>query len=357
MNRIEKLQQRMKEQQVDTCLISDRDAMQYFIQKGFSCGERMVVLAVKQQGRPLLFLNELFPTEQLEGVELIRFKDTDDSVLLLKEHCTGPVIGIDKAWPSGFLLRLMQLLPECQFTDGATLSNQIRSIKSQQEQQKMRRASQLNDAVMQKVRTFLRPGVTEKQVAEQIHEAFRQIAQSEPSFDTIVAFQENCADPHAIPGSKVLEAGMSVIVDMGCRFEGYCSDMTRTFFLEENTMEEIYQIVLKANLAAIAAVGPHATFRDVDLAARRVIEEAGYGPYFIHRTGHGIGLSVHEPYDVSSVNDAPLQPGMCFSIEPGIYLPHQGGVRIEDLVLVTEDGCEVLNHDPKDQPVISWKQS
>lgn len=349
---IEKLQKLMNEKAVDTCIISDPDALNYFIQKRFSCGERLVALVVEQVGKPKLFLNELFPCDELESAELNRIKDTDDAVVLLARQLNGPVIGIDKVWPSGFLLKLMKEKPACQYVDGAELIDLIRSIKSEQEQQKMREASRLNDAVMDRVRTLIQPGITEKQLETQINAAFREIANSEPSFDTIVAFQENCADPHAVPSDKVLNEGMSVIVDMGCRFEGYCSDMTRTFFLKENTMKEIYDTVLQANLAAIAKVKPGVTFSEIDLAAREVIEQAGYGEYYIHRTGHGIGLSVHEPYDVSSVNRRIVQPGMCFSIEPGIYLPNVGGVRIEDLVLVTEAGCEVLNHHPKDQPVI-----
>lgn len=350
--RIEKLQQLMLEKNCDTCIISDKDALKYFIDKSFSCGERLVALVVKQSGKPQLFLNDLFPCETMENAEIMRFNDTDNGVAFLSSHLEGQVIGIDKTWPSGFLLKLMELKKGCQFIDCAELSDLIRSIKLPDEQEKMRQASRLNDAVMEEVRKLIQIGKTEKQLEQEINVAFKRIAHSDPSFDTIVAFQENCADPHAEPSDKVLKEGMSIIVDMGCRFEGYCSDMTRTFFAKENTMEEIYNTVLQANLAAIATVKPGVSFKEIDLAARNVIEKAGYGPYFIHRTGHGIGLSVHEPYDVSSVNTMIVQPGMCFSIEPGIYIPNLGGVRIEDLVLVTEDGCEVLNAYPKDCPVI-----
>lgn len=348
--RIERLKAQMKKEAIDACLISDASAVQYFIGHRFSCGERMVVLCVKPEGRPQLVLNELFPLDDHADFELVRYNDTEDGVAVLEKMLSGKV-AVDKFWPSGFLLNLLKRRPDLELMDG-NLVDRIRSIKDESEREKMRKASLANDAVMAKVRELIQIGKTEKQLEKEINQAFRDIACSEPSFDTIVAFAENCADPHAVPSDKVLEAGMPVIVDMGCRFEGYCSDMTRTFFVGSNTMEEVYNIVLKANLAGLEAVRPGVRFKDVDRACRAVIEAAGYGPYFIHRTGHGIGLSVHEPFDVSAVDEIVLEEGMCFSIEPGIYLPGVGGVRIEDLVLVTREGGEVLNHAPKDQPVL-----
>lgn len=350
MTRLQRLQAGLEKEGIAACCISDSHALEYFIGRGFSCGERMVVLVVKPQGKPQLFLNQLFPLEASDSFDLVRFNDTEESVAILASTLEGTV-AIDKIWPSGFLLKLIHLRPDLKLVDG-NLVDRIRSIKDETEKEKMRRASLRNDAVMDQVRLLIQPGKTEKQLEEEILEAFHTIAHSEPSFETIVAFGENCADPHAVPSSKVLEPGMSVIVDMGCFYEGYCSDMTRTYFLGENTMPEVYETVLKANLAAIAAVKPGVRFQDVDHAARSVIEQAGYGEYFIHRTGHGIGLSVHEPFDVSAVDEIVIEEGMCFSIEPGIYIPQVGGVRIEDLVLVTKEGCEVLNHNPKDQPVV-----
>ena len=134
--------------------------------------------------------------------------------------------------------------------------------------------------------------------------------------------------------------------------DGYCSDMTRTFFVGFNPEMELYDLVRRANLAGIAAVKPGIPFKDIDRAARTVIEDAGYGEFFTHRLGHGIGMEVHEPFDVSATDDVIVQEGMCFSIEPGIYLSGDTGVRVEDLVLVTEDGVEVLNHYPKNLQII-----
>ncbi len=151
-----------------------------------------------------------------------------------------------------------------------------------------------------------------------------------------------------------LKKGDSIVIDMGCMYQGYCSDMTRTVFYQDvsEKQKEVYQLVLEANIAAEAIIKPGVRLCDIDKAARDVIEKAGYGPHFNHRTGHFIGREVHEYGDVSANFDMPVKEGMIFSIEPGIYIEGEFGVRIEDLVLVTEDGCEILNHYPKDLIVI-----
>ncbi|HBG67376.1 MAG TPA: peptidase M24 family protein, partial [Kandleria vitulina] len=164
----------------------------------------------------------------------------------------------------------------------------------------------------------------------------------------------NGADPHHVGDDSRLKEGDSIIVDMGCIYNGYCSDMTRTFFYKSvsEKQKDVYNLVLKAQLAAEAAIKPGLKLSDIDKVARDIISEAGYGEEFNHRLGHFIGRLTHEAGDVSSANDAIIKPGMIFSIEPGVYLPGEFGVRIEDLVLVTEDGCKVLNHYPKELMIL-----
>ena len=169
-----------------------------------------------------------------------------------------------------------------------------------------------------------------------------------------MAFGANAADPHHAPDDTVVEPGDCVLFDVGCIKDGYCSDMTRTFYYKEASEQHklVYHTVRQANEAAIAKIKPGIPLCELDKTARDLITEAGYGPYFTHRLGHFIGLGEHEFGDVSSVNTDKAVPGMIFSIEPGIYLTGDTGVRVEDLVLVTETGCEVLNAAPKDLRVV-----
>lgn len=347
MDPISCLVSRLKENKLDAALVSDPNAIFYFTGTRFSPGERLLALVVKQDGSWKLCINILFPYEG--AVPTLWYSDAQDGVQLLSEELTGTV-AVDKGFPARFLLRLQQVKPELKLVLG-TVIDEVKAIKTPQEQEKMLRASCFNDSVMARVAKRIQVGKTEARLREEIDEIFRRETQGN-SFDTIVAYGDHAADPHGVPGDRVLKAGEAVVVDMGCVVDGYCADMTRTFFVGENTEKEIYDTVLRANLAGIAAVRPGIPFKQIDLAARRVIEEAGYGDYFIHRLGHGIGMEVHEPFDVSATNETIVREGMCFSIEPGIYIPGRVGIRIEDLVCVTKDGCRVLNAYPKDQEVL-----
>ena len=210
----------------------------------------------------------------------------------------------------------------------------------------MRAASRINDQVMEEVAGFFHEGVTEREAARFIESRYTALGCSSPSFPTIVSFGAHGADPHHEPDDTPLAPGDSIVIDMGCRKDRYCSDMTRTFFWQEASEEAraVHDLVREANERAEALVRPGVPLCELDKAARDHIAAAGYGEYFTHRLGHFIGQRDHEQGDVSSANTALAEPGMIFSIEPGVYLPGKFGVRVEDLVLVTEDGCEILNH-------------
>ena len=258
--------------------------------------------------------------------------------------CQKSSIGIDKNWPAGFLLGLMERLPNLHYVNSSVCVDRVRSIKDEYEKQKMRESSLLNDECMEKVAAFIKEGMTELEVAQYVAGLFKAAGCGD-SFMPIVSFGPNAADPHHEPDETILKKGDCIVIDMGCIKDQYCSDMTRTYFCGEPSEKHagLHDLVRLANEKAESMIRPGVRFCDLDAAARDLITEAGYGPYFNHRLGHSIGLEDHEPGDVSSANTACVEEGMTFSIEPGIYLPGDVGIRVEDLVLVTKDGCEILN--------------
>ncbi len=227
-------------------------------------------------------------------------------------------------------------------------------MKDEDEKEKMILASKLNDEAMERFKGLIREGVTEQQVAAEMNAIYKELGTEGPSFGPLVSFGANAAIGHHKPDHTVLKPGDCVLFDVGCKKNSYCSDMTRTFFYKSVSEKgrEVYEIVKKANLAAQAAMKPGMRFCDIDKVARDIITEAGYGPNFTHRLGHCIGIEVHDAGDVSSINTDVVEEGMIFSCEPGIYLPGEVGVRIEDLMLMTKDGAVSLNHVSKELEVI-----
>jgi len=302
-----------------------------------------------------LFCNRLFPDASSCCDDVVLFSDTDDPVPLVTAACDpASPLGVDKDLAARWLLPLMDAGAASAYLLASDVVDGVRSIKDERERKLMREASRINDEAMKWLAAQVHEGVTEEQIASGLIGEYRRLGAQDHSFTPIVSFGANAADPHHEPDQTVFHRGDMVLFDVGCTYQWYCSDMTRTFFTAEPTAHqlEVYQTVRRANEAAEAIVRPGVTFAEIDLTARRIIEEAGYGPYFTHRLGHQIGLVDHEPGDVSSSHDEPVQVGQCFSIEPGIYLPGDIGVRIEDLVIVTEDGCEVINHYPHDVCVL-----
>ncbi len=218
----------------------------------------------------------------------------------------------------------------------------LRQIKTPEEVEKIRLACGIADRGAEHIRRFIQAGMSEREIAAELEWFMRQRGAEKASFDTIVASGWRGALPHGKASDKIVAAGEFVTLDFGALYQGYCSDMTRTLLVngegvsaESHPLFNVYQIVLQAQLAAISAIRPGVRCQQVDDAARRVITEAGYGDYFGHNTGHAIGIEVHEDPRFSPRDTTTLQPGMLLTVEPGIYLPGQGGVRIEDVVLVT----------------------
>ena len=346
---------RMEKAGLTQLLVTDPWSIYYLTGKLFQPGERFLGLLLKESGDHRIFINRLFPAPGELGAEKVWFSDTDECMAVVAGYVDpGKSLGIDKMMPARFLLELMERKAADGYRNGSFCVDDTRGCKEPDEQEKMIRASLLNDQAMALFRALVRPGLTEAEAARRVREIYGELGAEGVSFTPIVSFGANAADPHHEPDDTVLKEGDCVLFDVGCRLEGYCSDMTRTFFYRTVSPEQrkVYETVLEANLAAEARMGPGVRFCDLDAAARQVIDRAGYGPYFTHRLGHSIGLEVHEPGDVSAVNTNTAQPGRVFSCEPGIYLPGRFGVRIEDLCMITPQGVMVLNRYPKELDII-----
>ncbi|QDR82618.1 M24 family metallopeptidase [Sporomusa termitida] len=353
--RVNNVLEKMAAAGIPQLVITDPAAVFYLTGTWIHPGERLLALYLSCRGNHKLLINALFPLEAELGIDKVWFNDTQDGVAILSGWIeAGTPVGVDKNWPAHFLLRLMEQAAGSRFVNGSVIVDQIRQCKDQQEQELLRQASQLNDLAMAQLLQLIPGGYSEQQLARRLLVIYDELETGGCSFNPIIAYGANATDPHHEPDGSTLQAGESVIIDIGCKKNDYCADMTRTVFYKyvPGRARKIYDVVLAANERAIAGIKPGVRFCDIDAAARAPIEAAGYGKYFTHRTGHSIGLEVHEPGDVSAANASQVQPGMTFSIEPGIYLPGVAGVRIEDLVLVTETGCEVLNKFDKQLTIV-----
>jgi Xaa-Pro aminopeptidase len=261
---------------------------------------------------------------------------------------TDTTILVDDELHAVHLLNLQGLFPESSFLPIGYTMAKLREIKTKAELASMKSAAELIDAIIEEAYTVLREGMTELELQAWFLDAFRRY-KTQPSFTPTCCFGANGALPHHHTGETRLKAGDVLVIDVGCISDGYASDITRTFAFKSIVDPEafrVYDIVMRAHTAARTAAVPHVFAEEVDWAARKLITDAGYGEQFMHRTGHGIGLSTHEPPYIVKGNREPLESGMCFSIEPGVYLPGRFGVRIENIVTMTPTGVKSLNAEP-----------
>ena len=249
--------------------------------------------------------------------------------------------------------RYSQQLP-CILTPAQPLLDSLRAAKDEEELDAMRRAQEITDQAFRAILSFIRPGMTEREIAARLTYELLCRGGEKVSFDPIVAAGANGSRPHAVPGDQVVDTGMFITMDFGCKVDGYCSDMTRTVALGHPTeeMERVYAAVLAAQRAGINAARAGVTGREVDGAARQVITEAGFGAYFTHSFGHSLGIDIHESPNASPSENGELPAGAVISAEPGIYLPGRFGVRIEDVLILKEGGCEDITRSPKDLIVL-----
>ncbi len=241
--------------------------------------------------------------------------------------------------------------PEADYPDASDVLSVLRLRKDQAEVEAMRRAVKIAQEALEATIPLIKTGMTEKELsAELVVQLLKHGSDPEMPFAPIVSGGPNAANPHASPSDRKLQVGDLLVVDWGATYDGYISDLTRTFAVGEvdDEYKKIHKIVQKANAAGRAAGRPGVPCANVDKAARDVIEKAGYGVYFTHRTGHGIGMEGHEEPYMRGDNMQLLEPGMAFTVEPGIYLPNRNGVRIEDNVVITETGADVLSDMPRE---------
>ena len=232
----------------------------------------------------------------------------------------------------------------------------LRTVKSTDEIKAIRAASELAEEVLADLTEDFHIGITERELAAEFEYEFRSRGADGAAFETIALFGPRSSQPHGKPGDKPLEPGDIVLLDLGCRMNGYCSDLTRTYVfgrMPETWFRDIYDLVLHAQRSALEAVRPGARCREVDAVARDIITLAGHGTHFGHGLGHGVGIEVHEGPRLRRDSNVLLEEGMIVTVEPGIYLPGQGGVRIEDLVVVTKNGCECISRTPNELRVLS----
>ncbi|QZX98642.1 M24 family metallopeptidase [Halobaculum rubrum] len=268
----------------------------------------------------------------------------------------APHVLVDDTMHARFMQDLREVLPRATFGLASEVLADLRVIKDDAEIAALRRAGEAADAVIRELRTDGDEvvGMTEAELARHIEDRLVANGGVGVSFDTIVGSGPNGAMPHHTHGDRVIRAGDPVVLDFGTRVDGYPSDQTRTLVFGDASpppgFREVHRVVREAQDAAVEAVEPGVTTGEIDAAAREVIEEAGHGEEFVHRTGHGVGLDVHEEPYVVAGGERELEPGTVFSVEPGVYLSGEFGVRIEDLVVVTDDGCVRLNRTDRD-----WK--
>jgi Xaa-Pro aminopeptidase len=322
--------------------------------------ERLTCLVVSARGVPSLVLPQLEEPlarhrlgDLAAEIELVAWAETQDPFAIVGDRVAaagGDGRGVavqDQMWAT-FVLRLQAALDGTELSLAGACLSSLRRVKSADEVARLRAAARAADAAMLRITTERLSGRTEASVSERIRQLLLEAGHDTADF-AIVGSGPNSASPHHEPGERVIGAGDAIVLDIGGSRDGYCSDTTRTAFVGEppQAFRELYDVLQAAQAAACEAVVPGVPAEAVDAAARRVIDEAGYGPQFIHRTGHGIGMETHEEPYVVAGNGELLRPGDAFSIEPGIYVSGRWGARIEDIVVCTPDGGERLNQTPR----------
>lgn len=351
---IENLYDLMNTNNIDAVIIAPSGDLEYLLDFSPAADERFQALFLLQNGDYFYVTPELNYEEILHKLghdaKYYIWSDGDGFVdfvaKALKDYdLDGKNIGVNCTVRAINMLDVADKV-SCKFFNAHNFLEEFRIKKAEEDVEKMRIAAKMADHVMEVLSTFIKPGMTEKDIKDKIYSTFDEQGADGISFEPIISSGPNSSMPHYNGDSRVIQEQDLVILDLGCKYKGYCSDTSRTFFIGDITdkQREVYSIIKKSNHDAAHFAKAGVTCGAVDKIARDIIKEAGHGAHFLNRTGHGIGYSVHEAPYIKENNPVVLEPGMAFSIEPGIYIPGEFGMRIEDIVVIDKNGNpEILN--------------
>ncbi|HYF82170.1 MAG TPA: Xaa-Pro peptidase family protein [Clostridia bacterium] len=360
--KLSKLVKILGENNVDGCVMGSSHDVEFLVGIKPFTDERFRGFYVLTDGRWFFICPELYYEDVREalGEEAHIYIWTDAGGVLESFEKAGADYGLDGktiAVNDGIramdLIDMQDMIP-CKYVNGSNVFEELRLLKDEEEAQYLAKAGEIADKTFEEVVKHIRPGVTEKEISNKLKELLTQFGGEGLSFSPIVASGPNSSKPHYNDDKRVIEEQDLVILDYGCTYKGYCSDISRTVFVGEPTEEQkkVYDICLRATIAAEKAVKEGITAEEVDKVARDIISEEGYGEYFICRTGHGIGLSFHEAPFIKNGNKQILKTGMCFSIEPGIYIPGKFGMRVEDILMVDREGIRIFNNSNRNMIIV-----
>lgn len=362
IGKIKRLESIIEKNNVDGYLMGAHFDLKYLSGIDVFPDERFKGLLVLKDGKRIFISPELyyedFKNTLGEDVEMYVWGDGEGVNSTFKKiknkyGLEGLTIAIDDRIRGIDLLDMTEII-KANFVHKPNISKDLRIIKDSSEIKHLQDAATIADRAYEEILKFIKPGLTEKEISDKLKKLLIELGGEALSFEPIVASGPNSSMPHYSGNARIIEDQDLIILDFGCVYKGYCSDMSRTVFVGKPTQKQrkIYEIVLKANSDAEAAAKEGATAEEIDKIARDVIKNAGYGQYFINRTGHGIGVEVHEHPFIKEGNSDVLKSGMAFSIEPGIYIPKEFGMRVEDIVIINKDNPIILNKSTKELIIV-----
>jgi Xaa-Pro aminopeptidase len=348
--RINYLRNEISKADVDSVLITDKENIRYY--SGFTGTLAYLIINLDKSIIVTDSRYTIRAKEECPDYEVYQLRSGDNWIENITNSMDSKIIGFEGSNITFNMLEQLKVRinKQVEWKDFSTPITLGRIIKSDSEVKLIEAAINISDTAFNKVEKQIKAGITEKEISWEIEKTMRELGAESPSFDTIVASGTNGSKPHHSPTDKIVKEGEGIVIDMGAKYQGYCSDLTRTIFLGEpdSKFKEIYSIVLRSQMIAIETVKPNMTGEDIDLIAREIITNEGHGDNFGHSLGHGVGIEVHEGPGVGPNSKNIVKSGMIYTVEPGIYIEGWGGVRIEDMVMMTDTGNNLLSNANKE---------